>query len=534
MRGEGAARGLRAVDWWRLAPTLAALVLAAVYLAWQPRTYDLPTHEFRAQLFGQEGFTVWNGLWYSGHHALAYSVVAPPIGWLLTPAVAVAMATVGSATLFGRIARLHFEARHARWGALWFALAISTLAFTNRLPFALAVMLALGSVLAFLLNRSRLGLCLGAVTGLASPVAALFLAMGAAAWLLAGGPRRRAVALATVALLPPLLVSLIFWEGGYAPFPPNVYAPVLVACVACLLVLPRRQRTLRWATALYMVGSTAAFLITTPLGPNAERLGEVFAGPVLLCAAHQRGFSRAQWYSVAVVLAGLATWQLWGPVKDLYFSVHNPATRSSYYEPLRRELATLPANGRLEIPFTSSHWESAEIAPIYPLARGWQRQLDARYNRIFYDGWLGPRTYARWLMDNGVRYVALPQATLDFHGKEEGRLIESGLPYLDPKWRSSDWTLYEVTLPTEMVTPDSPASISLVAMASDELHLRVKRPGSALLRVHWSPYWLAEGGCVEREGEWTRVIAEREGHIRLVTRFSPERVFQRGRRCNGV
>jgi len=73
------------VDWWRLAPTLAALVCAAVYLAWQPRTYDLPTHEFRAQLFGQEGFTIWNGLWYSGHHTPSYSVLAPPAGWLLTP-----------------------------------------------------------------------------------------------------------------------------------------------------------------------------------------------------------------------------------------------------------------------------------------------------------------------------------------------------------------------------------------------------------------------------------------------------------------
>jgi hypothetical protein len=37
---------------------------------------------------------------------------------------------------------------------------------------------------------------------------------------------------------------------------------------------------------------------------------------------------------------------------------------------------------------------------------------------------------------------------------------------------------------------------------------------------------------VERDGSWTRVTATHTGYLRLVTRFGPERVFQRGRRCN--
>ena len=72
----------------------------------------------------------------------------------------------------------------------------------------------------------------------------------------------------------------------------------------------------------------------------------------------------------------------------------------------------------------------------------------------------------------------------------------------------------------------------LEQFGSDELLLRVKKPGEALVRVRWTPYWLAKGGCVERDGDWTRVTAKRKGYLRLVTRFGPERVFERGRRCN--
>src|SRR4029453_5206106 len=77
-------------DWWRLAPVLAALAFAAVYLIWQPRLTDMAPHTFRAKLFGKEGFTIWNGQWYGGHHTPAYSIISPPIAWLLTPPVALA------------------------------------------------------------------------------------------------------------------------------------------------------------------------------------------------------------------------------------------------------------------------------------------------------------------------------------------------------------------------------------------------------------------------------------------------------------
>jgi len=50
--------------------------------------------------------------------------------------------------------------------------------------------------------------------------------------------------------------------------------------------------------------------------------------------------------------------------------------------------------------------------------------------------------------------------------------------------------------------------------------------------VRWTPYWFASGACVEPYGNWTRVIANRQGFVHMSTRFSPERLFSRGRRCD--
>ncbi len=83
-----------------------------------------------------------------------------------------------------------------------------------------------------------------------------------------------------------------------------------------------------------------------------------------------------------------------------------------------------------------------------------------------------------------------------------------------------------------MVIPEGRANVLLEQFGSDELLLDVKRPGAALVRVRWTPYWLAAGGCVERAGQWTRVIADEPGFMRLSTRFAAERILDHGRRCD--
>ena len=228
----------RRIDWWRLAPVLAALLFAVVYLIWQPRTVDLAAHTFRADLFGEEGFTIWNGQWYGGHHTPAYSIISPPIAWLLGPPLALALAAVASAALFEPLARGYFGAERARWGSIWFGVATATLLFTSRLPFALGVAFGLAALLALQRRRYGLAIAFALLCPLGSPVAGLFLAMAGVAFALAHrgdrSKRREGIAIAAAAFIPPVFLAWAFPEGGWAPFPFTAYLPIPLFALACL------------------------------------------------------------------------------------------------------------------------------------------------------------------------------------------------------------------------------------------------------------------------------------------------------------
>jgi hypothetical protein len=515
-----------------------ALAGAIVYLVWQPRTVDLAAHAFRADLFGEEGFTIWNGQWYGGHHTPAYSILSPPLAWLLGPQVALALASVASAALFAPLMRGAFGDERARWGAIWFGVGSATLLFTSRLPFAIGVAFGLAALLAMQRRRYALAIVLAALCPLGSPVAGLFLAMAGVAYAIANrsdrARRTEGLAIAAAAFIPPLFLAWAFPEGGWAPFPQSAYVPIPVFTLACLIVLPRDQSALRWGAALYGLGATLALVIETPMGGNAVRLGALLGGPVLLCALWGRRWTRRPWALpiLAAGFAALAFWQ-WSPaVRDVIKYLEDPAAKSHYFEPLRQFLYTIKDQRRIEIPFTRSHWEGAEVALEAPLARGWLRQLDTGLHPIFYREGINPLTYASWLSDNAVRYVALPSAKPDKSAYGERALIEAGLPYLRLRWKSDDWRVYEVLLPAPLVIPQKDANILLEQLGSDEVLLDVRRPGEAIVKVRWTPYWFASNACVEPHGDWTKVITREEGLVRLSTRFSPERLFSRGRRCD--
>jgi hypothetical protein len=527
-----------AVSPWTVLPTAVALGFGVLYLALEPRPGDLAVHVFRAELFGREGFTIWNGQWYGGHHNAAYSVLTAPLSWLVGPRLVLVCSCVAIAALFERLARGHFGPARARAGALWLGLGTVTLLATSRLPFALGTAFGLAAALAVQRRRRAPAIAFAFLSPLASPVAGLFTAVGGVAWALSarGEPGRRSTGagVALAALVPTAFLSVAFPEGGWAPFPFTAYLPIPFFCVACLIVLPPEERALRAGALLYAVVATVAVALESPIGGTAPRLGMLFGGPLLLCAAWDR--LRRPILPVAVVaVAGFALlgyWQWTSAIRDIDKALSDPAARSSYFEPLRQFLATLPDQRRIEIPFTSSRWENAEVAGLVPLARGWQRQLDTGRNPVFYRGDLNRLTYASWLAENAVRYVALPSAKPDRSSYAERALIEHGLPYLRLRWRSDEWRVYEVLLPAPMVIPRGRANIVLERLGSDELLLDVKRTGAAIVRVRWTPYWFVAGGCVERAGDWTRVIAHRRGFLRLSTRFAPERIVQHDRRCD--
>lgn len=508
-----------------------------IYIIVKPRSPDLAAHIFRAELFGREGFTIWNGQWYGGHHTPAYSVLSPPLVWLLGPQVMGALSSVGATACFTELVRRHFGDPRYRWGALWFGLGSASLMATNRLPFALGVAFGVAAALALQRDRRLAAPFLAVLCAIGSPVAGLFVTMAGTSYALAargeGVPIKRwdGIALAAGGIVPPVLLTIAFPEGGYAPFPFSAYAAIPVFSLVALVILPRSERTLRTGAVLYGLGASLALVVPTPMGGNAVRLGALMGGPLIACALSAR-VRRATIPLVVVVFALLMVWQWSAAVRDLDKAETDPVAKASYFDPVREYFKLLPDQARVEIPFTLGHWEGAEVALDFPLARGWLRQLDTGRNPIFYKGGLNELTYANWLSTNAVRYVALPDAKPDKSSYRERALIESGLPYLRLRAKFDHWRIYEVTLPTPVVISRGTANIQLEQLGSDQVLLRVRKPGSALVRVRYTPYWLAKGGCVQRDGDWTRVIARKKGFLKLVTRFGLERVFEHGERCN--
>jgi hypothetical protein len=130
-----------------------------------------------------------------------------------------------------------------------------------------------------------------------------------------------------------------------------------------------------------------------------------------------------------------------------------------------------------------------------------------------------------------VRWVAVPDAALDFSANEERRLIDGGLPYLKLRARLDHWRIYEHS--GTLAEPRHVAAVTQLEPAG--FTLRAHRPGAALVRVRWTPYWQAPGACVERApGGWTRVTTRARGTVRVTARFSLGRVVHRGRRCSAV
>jgi hypothetical protein len=382
-----------------------------------------------------------------------------------------------------------------------------------------------------------LAVALGLLTPMASPVAALFLALAGVAHALARRGEREArwsALVAAAALTPPIVLSVAFPEGGEQPFPWPAYKRVALFVIACLVALPRGERTLRIGAALYGVGATVAFLLPTPVGSNATRLGILFGGPLFLCAVAGRVRSPVRVAALTVILAALAWWQLAPSVRHaLRVGGPDPAGAAAYYRPVVAFLERAPGPaGRVEIPFTATHREAAEVGAELPLARGWERQLDVGRNRVFYDGALDAVRYERWLRENGVRWVALPDAAPDYSSRAEVELIRGGLPFLRERWRDRHWRVFEVTPTPQMVVQERGAPITLVRLGPDRATMHASGAGSATLRVRWTPYWHLRGGCVEPAGSWTRVTSARSGELALETRFSPVRLVERGRRCD--
>jgi len=508
-------------------PGLVAAALGVAYLIAQPDSADHAAQVFRSGLFDSQGFAAWDNFWFGGHHLPGYGLLLPALGALIGPRWVGVLAAIAASLLFSAIAYRRFGDR-ARLGVAWFATATSISLFTGRLTFALGVAIAMAAVFAAQRDRRLLAIFFAALTPLASPVAALFLACGAIACAVAER-NRLAVELALVTVGMAVLMSWAFPEGGTEPFTFSSYQPAILVTIAVFLALPSDERTLRYGVAAYGLALTAAFLIQTPMGGNATRMGALLLGPVLAF-----GLWRRQRFYLVLLIPVLVYWQ-WSPVvRDLEQVSAQPSVKPGFYAPLIDFLRGQPRHDayRVEVLPEAHHWESAYVPRGIYIARGWERQLDRKLNPLFYQSTplTGPQ-YRSWLDDLGVGFVAVPHAPLDYAALPERKMLKRGPPpYLERVYKSTDWTVYKVRNP-------SPLAIGgkMVKLRPQGFVVDTSAPGTVLVRVHWTPYWSIEQGtgCVEQApGGYTMLDVETPGRFRVGIDFSPVRAISSGPRCH--
>jgi hypothetical protein len=248
-------------------------------------------------------------------------------------------------------------------------------------------------------------------------------------------------------------------------------------------------------------------------------------------ASVSRSVSRSA--GVGVALCVSVAWIMWGPVRETAAVASSEATRASYYAPVERFLASHGGGvERVEVPLTRSHWEAALLAPSVSLARGWEKQLEERYDSVLLSPGLTASAYRRWLEEQAVAYVALPDVPLDSSSAREGTLIRGGLAYLRPVFASRHWRVYAVRDATPLLAGPG----RLTALGSDTFALDAKTPGTLLARIHYTRYFTVTSGegCVtSAPGGWTYVRARAPGPIVVAARFSLSRALALGGSCTG-
>ena len=517
----------------RLRATGLAAVLVAVWLLVDPRTPDLAAQVYRVGLFEHIGFAVWDEHWYAGHALPGYSLLFGPLASLFGLRALAALSVLISTALFERLV-LGVYGPAARWGAVWFALAAVGDIWLGRLTFALGVTFAVGATLALVRDHPRWAALLAALCAAASPLAGVLLGLAALTHALTRRSPRALMALAVPAAVVVVPLALLFEEGGFEPFPTTSFAATALVTLLFLWALPPQQRLLRTGGVVYLLACVLALVIHTPMGSNIERYAVLLAGPLLLCALAESpsppGTARRLSYgrsapTLLIALLGIGVFVVWGPVRETKAVAGNESTRASYYAPVLNFLAR---NGgslkRVEVPLTRSHWEAALMAPSVSLARGWEKQLDERYDSVLLDPELTAAGYSRWLHEEAVSYVALPDTPLDPSSAQEGRLIRHGLPYLRVVFISRHWTVYAVLEETPLL--EGPGRLTLLGY--DSFALRAAAPGRFLVRVRYTRFWTLTAGnghVAQAPGGWTYVTTNQPGQLRITARFSLARAL---------
>ena len=491
----------------------AGLALVAVLTG--VRGVDLPAATYRVDLFVQHGFTLWDSQWYGGHWLFDYSVLYAPIA-------SVGGVTATEIVCAGIAAWAFYELAVARFGlsgqvgAVVFAAGTLVPVAIGQGPYLLGEAIAMLALLAATRRRWVLALPLAVVCSLVAPLAGAFLALAAVAWLIGYWPSDRCLsaALAVAALAPIGVVEELFPGQGNFPFSTHNFVGMMVGAIAVGLVAAvARDRAVTAGVALYVAAIVFAYGVPSALGNNVTRLGISVGVALAVCLVPTVRRARLL-LVVAIIPIALAQWvpasmALRGKEGDVGVS-------RAYYQPLIRFLARSDHPlGRVEVVPTALHWEAVYVALRFPLARGWERQLDTADNPIFYvSGRLTRASYRAWLLDNGVRFVALSNARLDYSAYGEAYLIRRGVPGLRLVWRNADWRVYRVRGSRGLLSGPG----RLLRADGDGMYLDAYGSGHILVRVHYSAAWRVASGAAtlsRSPAGWLALSAQRPGPVAL-------------------
>lgn len=504
-------------------PALIATAFAAL-LAWgflllPPMNTDLAAQLARADFAAEYPGSIIDFRWFGGTVSYGYTLWASTlmayIGTKVTGALAAVIGTWYTTRLLHRL-------RPARPILGGLAAAVTQVAnvVEGRITFACGLTCGLIAITLFTTNRIPrwlavpLAVLFSLLCGGASPVAGLLLWVAGGAALLMRRPVAAAVLIVPSGLAM-MVISVIFGDGGRQPFTFLDFLKSLIALAIVLAAVPRRCHPIRLGAGIGIVMLIAAFALPTPVGSNSTRLSLLFALPIAASFVHWRTRTLT-----ALALVVILAVQL--PVNPgTIASTGRVSGYSAYYNALIEGIRSQgPLTGRVEVPELAGHWDSVYLARGVPLARGWLRQTDVRLNdAVFYKQKPTAESYHKFLTDNAVQYVAVPDAELTRFGKNELALIQTELPYLRPVWRNAHWTLYEVLDFAPLV--DLPARV-----LSQQPHaIVVSAPANSSVRVRLRWYqWLGmesqdKQACIGQEGLYVTLNTGRGGNYTFNSRF---------------
>jgi hypothetical protein len=468
--------------------------------------------------------STWTNSWYGGEPLPGYSVLYPPISAALGIGATGLLAVVVAAWAAGRLVT-----RLSRWRSIGYhvavAIGLAESLLIGQIPFLLGVAAGLCALLALERRRPVVAIGLAAACSLASPLAGGFLLLAAPAFAVSLGWRR---ALPLVAASSGVLVSLI--TGGSGPYPCRWQdaAAVLVFAVLLVAFTSGADRAMRCFAACYAAAGILVFVAPNPVGGNITRLGKLIALPLLFMLMSRGSAARparparpVRARRVAVAAALAVTWPLVPFVSAIERGAGDPSQHASYYAGLIGFLRTQPAaEGRLEIPFTREHWESLWVAKSFPLARGWERQTDLKYNSVLYRP-LTAASYRRWLDANSVALVALPDVPIDFGGRAEAALLRHPPSYLRLVWHDQHWRVWRVRGARPLVA----GAARLRKLGPASFTLDFTRPGSATVGIHANGLWEITSGraCVAATADgWIQVRARSPGLVTARARLNDD------------